>query len=229
MSKQKILVIAAHPDDEVLGCGASIAKHSENGDEVHVMIMSEGISSRYKEENNETREAIIELAKCAEKANEVLGVKSLKLNTFPDNRMDGVDLLDVIHSIEDKIKEIKPNIIYTHHYGDVNVDHQTIYNAVITAARPLPGQCVKTILTFEVPSSTEWRPAIEGKCFKPNWFVNIDNFLDKKIQALKHYKSEMREWPHPRSYESVKHMASFRGSHIGCRVAEAFEVVRTII
>jgi N-acetylglucosamine malate deacetylase 1 len=222
-----ILVVVAHPDDEVLGCGASIAKWTLLGNTVHILIMAEGLTSRslVRDRNAKSKELSL-LSKLAHQAGAVLGATSVKLLGFPDNRMDSLDLLDIIKAIEKEVDCIKPNIVVTHHYGDLNVDHQITHNAVITACRPQPGQSVRRILTFEIPSSTEWQTKGVGFAFQPNWFEDVSNTIDLKIKALNIYKSEMRDWPHARSIESVKYLSRWRGSSIGCEAAEAMFLIR---
>jgi N-acetylglucosamine malate deacetylase 1 len=224
-----ILVIAAHPDDEVLGCGASIAKWSEAGQEVHVVIMAEGITSRDSAQNSESiNKGLSSLEESAHKAADVLGVTSVKLLGFPDNRMDSLDRLDVVKAVEVEIKRLRPDTVVTHHCGDVNIDHRIIHEAVVTACRPQPGESVRRLLIFEVPSSTEWQPPGSNTAFEPNWFEDVSETIDRKIEALKFYQSEMREWPHPRSLENVNHLARWRGASIGCHAAEAFILMREI-
>ena len=158
-----------------------------------------------------------------------MGVSEVKLQSFPDNRMDSVDLLDVVKQIEIVVDEYKPDIVYTHHAGDVNIDHKITHEAVVTACRPLPGQTVKTLLFFETVSSTEWQMPGGDKAFMPNWFVDISEEFEKKIEALKCYESEMREYPHSRSYEAVRMLANYRGFCVGKEFVEAFEVGRNIM
>ena len=228
MSK-RILVIAAHPDDEVLGCGASIAKWSKNSDEVHVLIISEGATSRDKERDIEFRKhELSQLSRSAHRAAQILGVKSIRLLDFPDNRMDSIDLLDVVKPIEDYIEKLKPEVLVTHHFGDLNIDHRIIHQAAITACRPQPGQTVKCILSFEVPSATEWQSPIVSQAFVPNYFEDISETLEVKIKAFKTYDSEIRKWPHARSIKAVENLAHWRGSSVGCEAAEAFMLVRQL-
>jgi len=225
----QILIIAAHPDDEVLGCGGTIAKHLQNGDEVHVLILAEGVTSRDEVRERESRAGeLSQLAQAAQEAGRILGVKSVELYDFPDNRMDSVDLLDVVKVVERAIDKYKPDMVYTHHAGDVNIDHRIVHQAVVTACRPLPGQCVKTLLFFEVPSSTEWQIPGSAPAFLPNYFVDISDCLDKKFQALKAYESEIRSWPHPRSLTAVEHLARWRGSMVGVEAAEGFVLGRKL-
>jgi len=225
-----ILVVAAHPDDEVLGCGGTIAKHSQKGDSVHVIILAEGVTSRDTQRNPEERKSELSaLAKMAHQASEILGVTSLSLHNFPDNRMDSCDLLDVIKVIEKAINKHHPEIIYTHHPGDVNIDHRRIHEAVVTACRPLPSSKIKTLLFFEVASSTEWQTPNSAPAFTPNWFVDISETLTIKLKALETYQSEMRRWPHPRSLTALEYLAKWRGSTIGVEAAEAFVLGRNLI
>ncbi|GKV64852.1 MULTISPECIES: PIG-L deacetylase family protein [unclassified Sporosarcina] len=225
-----ILVIAAHPDDEVLGCGGTMAKHSLEGDRVYTAILAEGLTSRNKKRDREhySNEFSI-LHKAAQKANDILGVLKLELLDFPDNRMDSVDRLDIIKVIEELINKVKPDIIYTHHIGDVNIDHRRIHEAVMTAVRPIPGNhCVEELLFFETASSTEWITAGTAPAFTPNWYVNIEKTLSLKLKALEAYETEMRNWPHARSIIALDHLAKWRGANIGVEAAEAFMLGRKI-
>lgn len=227
--KKTILVIAAHPDDEVLGCGGTIAAHSQAGDKVHVVIMAEGMTSRLPKRNRSTfAKELKSLGQAARSANKILGAASVTLLDFPDNRMDSMDRLDITKAIEDLVNQHQPSMIYTHHVGDVNIDHRCIHDAVITACRPLPGQCVETILFWETSSSTEYQPPHSAAPFLPNWWNNISATLDLKIKALRAYHVEMRPWPHARSLEAVEHLAKWRGASIGVPAAEAFMLGRQI-
>jgi len=225
----KYLVIAAHPDDEVLGCGGSIAKWVKNGHEVHVLIMAEGATSRDKHRDRASRkETLSILAQSAKRAAEILGVGTIELLDYPDNRMDSVDLLDVVKSVEERIEKLQPAMVATHHAGDLNIDHKITHQAVITACRPLLGQAVKRILSFEVPSATEWQSPDAGRPFVPNWFEDITDTLHRKMKALEAYQAEMRSWPHARSLKAVEHLASWRGASVGCEAAETFMLIKKI-
>jgi len=232
-SKEKIarttLVIAAHPDDEVLGCGASIAKWSAAGEHVHIIIMAEGLTSRQAiREVEGNSEELSQLALSATQAGEILGASSVKLFGFPDNRMDSLDLLDVIKEIEKVIDKLKPVTVVTHHAGDLNIDHRVVHKAVVTACRPQQENSAHRILTFETPSSSEWQPPGSNVNFQPNWFENVSNTLNRKLDALTCYQSEMRKWPHPRTLKGVEHLAKWRGATVGCDAAEAFMLLREI-
>jgi len=227
---KKILVIASHPDDEVLGAGGSIISEVEKGAEVHVLILAEGVTARENKRNRQDRiKDISMLGQAAENAHVILGSSSLKLLDLPDNRMDSIELLDVIKLVEKEIKNIQPEIVYTHHRNDLNIDHQITHRATITACRPEPNQTVKKILCFEVPSSTEWQTPGGETSFIPNCFYDISSVLEKKLKALEAYESEMRSWPHSRSINAVRNLARWRGASMGCEAAEAFMMIREII
>jgi N-acetylglucosamine malate deacetylase 1 len=225
-----VLVIAAHPDDEVLGCGGTISKHAQQGDSVHILILAEGATSRDEQRDRTNRESELSaLAIAAKQASEILGAASVSLKDFPDNRMDGCELIDIVKVIESVIARIDPQIIYTHHNGDVNIDHRCIHEAVIVACRPKPNFSVKTLVFFEVPSSTEWQTPGSAPSFNPNWFIDISDTLNLKLKALHAYSSEMCLYPHPRSIESVEYLARWRGSTVGVNAAEAFVLGRNLI
>jgi len=197
---KRVLVVAAHPDDEVLGCGGSIARHVDAGDHVQVLIVAEGATSRQQQrDRGKVVTELSDLAFAAQKAGEILGATGVELLDLPDNRLDSIDRLDLVKLIEVKIEHYQPQIVYTHHAGDVNIDHRCLHESVVTACRPTPGHCVKRLLSFEVASSTEWQPAGSALPFQPNWFVDISAQWVRKRLALEAYASEMRPWPHARS------------------------------
>jgi N-acetylglucosamine malate deacetylase 1 len=225
-----VLVAAAHPDDEILGCGGTIAYHAEKGDDVHVLILAEGLTSRDGgRDASAQKEKLQELSEIALKANTHLGARTVKTLGLPDNRMDGMELLDIVKVVEAEIGAWNPEIVYTHHPGDVNVDHNLTARAVLTAARPQPGCCVRSIYFFEVLSSTDYQAPGVSSPFLPNRFVDVSAFLDRKLAALAFYAGEMRAWPHSRSPETVEHLARLRGSSVGMRAAEAFQVARILV
>ena len=222
----KVLVIAAHPDDEALGCGGTLAKHVAAGDEVNALFMSDGVTSRNKITHLE--EGMSRRQDAAYRAAGVLGIRNLNFGDFPDNQMDTIPILDAARLVEGALTEFNPTMIYTHHAGDLNVDHRLTHAAVMTACRPQPGCKVQTILTFEVPSSTEWNTPPGGVPFAPNWFVDISRTLSMKLAALNEYSEEMRSWPHPRSLDAINHLARWRGATVGFEAAEAFVLSRHI-
>lgn len=228
MSKM-VLVFAAHPDDEVLGCGGTIAKHAKSGDVVHVVIMAEGLTSRDQSRDcNKASKKLETLAEAARRANKILGVGTLELHDLPDNRMDSLDRLDVVKIVEAAVAKHRPEIVYTHHNGDVNIDHRITHEAVITACRPQPGHPTRTLLFFEVPSSTEWQPPGSAPVFAPSWFSDISKTLPLKLKALEAYSSEMRAWPHARSIKALEHLARWRGASTRVEAAEAFMLGRNL-
>ena len=223
------LVVAAHPDDEILGCGATVAKMCAEGWEVHHLILAEGITSRANARGEVADTSALQaLRSCAINAAKVLGVSNVSFGGFADNRMDGVDLLDVVKVIEERIRAVRPCRILAHHYGDVNVDHRVAHEAVAAATRPLPDTDVKQVLYFEIPSSTEWRTSGSALQFVPNLFVDIEGYLPRKLEALEAYESEMRSFPHPRSIAAIEHLAAWRGASAGLNAAEAFHIGRWI-
>ena len=229
LGKSSILVIAAHPDDEVLGCGGTIARHADAGDQVHVLIVAEGATSRQKQRNrNQAIDELSALAHAAQKAGAILGAKGVELLDLPDNRLDSLDRLDLIKQIEERIARHQPQVVYVHHAGDVNIDHRRLHEAVVTACRPTPGQPVRRLLSFEVASSTEWQPPGSAPAFQPNWFIDITSQWLRKREALEAYASEMRPWPHARSIQAVEHLARWRGAQVGVEAAEAFCLLRQL-
>ena len=222
-SNSTVVVFAAHPDDDILGCGGTIAKLTQEGSKVHIVFLADGESSRG--DITDINSLIQQRKQNAKKALKILGCDSIEFLGFPDNRLDSLDLLDVVKKIEGFIDAYKPYTIFTHYAHDLNIDHQITHNAVVTACRPQPGHCVKELLFFEVPSSTEWNLS---KAFMPNYFVDISSTLSLKIDALNAYKNEMKSFPHPRSIKAIESLSYYRGASSGCGAAEAFIIGRKI-
>ncbi|MCR6672047.1 PIG-L deacetylase family protein [Devosia ginsengisoli] len=219
---QNVLVIAAHPDDEVLGCGGTIAKYVRTGAVVNVAFLADGVYSRAQVDDAE----LIRRQQAARTALRILGANAPSFGAFPDNRMDSVPLLDIIKSVEQRIDEYQPDLVLTHHAGDVNVDHRLIHEAITAACRPQAGHPVKSLRFFEVASSTEWQIPGSAPTFAPTWFEDISATFEAKMAALDAYAMEMRAWPHPRSMEGVAALARWRGATIGVDAAEAFVLGR---
>lgn len=219
----KVLIIAAHPDDEILGVGGTILKHVKAGDQVSILLLGDGVTSR-----GDNAVGIKERANQAEQAAKILGAREVILENLPDNKFDSVPLLEITKIVERAIFKIKPNIIYTHFGEDLNIDHRLTFEAVITACRPQPKFFVKKILAFEVLSSTEWQVKKNNKLFCPNKYHNIEEFIDKKIKAMAVYHDELKVYPHPRSKEGIRILAQYRGLEVGYNYAEAFEIVRQL-
>jgi LmbE family N-acetylglucosaminyl deacetylase len=225
-----IAVIAAHPDDEVLGCGGTMARLADEGCEVHVLLMADGETSRASAaEPAAGGERLSARNAAAENARAILRYASVQALGLPDNRMDRLELLDVVRPVETFLQRYRPRTVFTHHAGDVNIDHRVVHDAVIAACRPQPGYPVTELLFFEVPSSTEWRPPASGEMFCPNWFVDISATMGRKLEALQAYQSEMRAFPHPRSARAVEALALWRGASVGAPAAEAFVLGRKIV
>ena len=232
MSNDVIAVIAAHPDDEVLGFGGAIARHAEEGEPVHVLILATGIGARAagaagaEDGEDGNGDAIEELRARGRDAATILGVSDIGFADFPDNRMDSVPLLDVVKRVESFLDECRATIVYGHHSGDLNIDHQIAARAVLTACRPLPGARVRRLLAGEVLSSSEYAGPADR--FQPTTYVDISATLSRKCDALRCYEGEIRDWPHPRSVEAVEALARLRGSECGREAAEAFALLREI-
>jgi LmbE family N-acetylglucosaminyl deacetylase len=223
-----VLVVAAHPDDEILGCGGTITRLVREGHEVRIAILAEGMSSRYPQRDDADRRQIQLLHARTQEAADKVGAKELVLCKLPDNRLDTIPLLDVVKIVEDLVARFRPHTIYTHHPGDLNVDHGVVYRAVLTATRPMSGQCVRDVYAFEVPSSTEWAFQSIEPVFRPNVFVDIADSLETKIAALACYETETRKFPHPRSPEALRAIATRWGSVVGLQAVEAFELIRSV-
>ena len=218
---KKILIVAAHPDDEVLGCFGTVARLIKEGYEAYTLILGEGKTSRGDIDKNELKTLKDEI----KKANQIIGIKKVFTQNFPDNRFDSVDLLDIVKVIEKVKNEIKPDIIFTHYEKDLNIDHQITYKAVITATRPMKGESVKEIYSFEILSSTEWNYPLS---FSPDTYFDISKTIDLKLKAMKEYKSELCSFPHPRSLEGIKINGKYWGMRVGTEMVEAFKCIRTI-
>ncbi len=228
----RILVVVAHPDDELLGLGATLNKLStDEAKVIRVVILGEGITSRSTDRNVEKWKLELEKHRaCIEKAKDKIGYNELAIYDFPDNRFDSVDLLDIVKVVEKEKQLFKPDTIFTHHGGDVNVDHQRTFEAVITATRPMEDEGVKSIITFETPSGTEWRASTDPRHFIPNLFISVSKEnVQSKIEGMENYEFEKRPYPHPRSPEALEVQAKRWGVVVGKEYAEAFAVVRVVL
>ncbi|HUP32681.1 MAG TPA: PIG-L deacetylase family protein [Gaiellaceae bacterium] len=217
-----VLAVVAHPDDEILGCGGTLALHAERGDSVTVLILGEGMRSR----DEYAAESVDELHAAARAAASELGIDDVRLEQLPDNAFDSVPLLDVVKLVESTGRSVEPAVVYTHHPGDLNVDHGITTQAVLTAFRPLPGTPARTLLAFETLSSSEWNYAPGAPRFRPQWYVDIGGVLERKIRALEAYRTEIRDYPHPRSSRGLEIASRRVGMDVGLEHAEAFEVLR---
>ena len=225
------MIVVAHPDDELLGLGATMNKLIiEKGIKTHVVILGEGITSRSDIRNPEKWKEELDIHRNnIKQAQKAIGYHGVSIYDFPDNRFDSVALLDIIKVVEKEKLAFKPEIIFTHHGGDLNVDHQRTFDAVMTACRPMAGEDVHTIITFETPSGTEWRASSDPRHFIPNFFISVEEKnIDAKIKGMESYEFEKREFPHPRSPEALKIQAQRWGVVIGKNYAEAFQIIRSI-
>jgi LmbE family N-acetylglucosaminyl deacetylase len=231
LRNKKIMIVAAHPDDELLGLGASMNRLiNEFNVKTHVVILGEGLTSRsdIRDLDKWHRQLKIHRDNIYE-AQKAIGYHSISFYDFPDNRFDTVALLDIIKVIEKEKNKFKPDVIFSHHGGDVNIDHQKTFEAVITACRPMKNESVRSIITFETPSGTEWRASTDPRHFIANFFIEVKKEnVAAKISGMESYEFEKRKFPHPRSPKSLKLQAQRWGISIGCDYAEAFTIVRLI-
>ncbi|GHA30263.1 PIG-L domain-containing protein [Salinimicrobium marinum] len=231
LRNKKILIVVAHPDDELLGLGATMYQlNNDYSCITRVVILGEGITSRAEVRDPEKWEKELKIHReNIKNAQEAIGYGSVGIYDFPDNRFDTVSLLDIIKVIEKEKQDFDPEVIFTHHGGDVNVDHQRTFEAVVTATRPMKDERVKTVITFETPSGTEWRAATDPRHFVPNMYVSVsEEAIEAKIRGMESYEFEKRQYPHPRSPEALKIQAQRWGIAVGKDFAEAFTVVRSI-
>lgn len=223
-----ILVLAAHPDDEVLGCGGTVARLVNEGAEAYAVILGEGITSRSGISAATAKKELTALHKKTRESARIIGITETCCHNLPDNRFDTVALLDIVKIIENEIDRVRPDIIFTHHGGDLNIDHAQVFRAVLTATRPMRGTPVREIFSFSIPSSTDWAFCHFSPHWKPDTFFDISETLETKIRALEAYDSEMRGSPHPRSYDNVRNTAYECGAVTGTQAAEAFELIRAL-
>jgi LmbE family N-acetylglucosaminyl deacetylase len=231
-SKENILVISAHPDDEVLGVGGTIAKKAMDGHNIFVVILATGIASRYSNPNKQKDKIEVEinnLRKEAEKSASILKIKKIHFLDFPDNRLDTIPKMDITFELKEIIENVKPQIVYTHHFGDYNWDHRIAFDVSLMACRPNVGDVFpKQIYSYEVLSSTDRSFQNNLNVFAPNVFEDIKDTIELKKKALQCYKTELRKYPHPRSPEALEYLARKRGNEVGLEFAEAFQLIRKI-
>lgn len=230
-TNKRIMVVAAHPDDELLGLGATMHKLiKEQGVQTRVVILGEGITSRSDTRDTELWKKALEKHHCdVQTARQLIGYHSVQTYNFSDNRFDSHALLDIVKVVEHEKEQFHPDFIFTHHGGDLNIDHQMTFQSVMTATRPMEDEQVKAVFTFETPSASEWQATCDPRHFMPNLYIEISEAdLQAKCSAMAAYEFEKRVFPHPRSTEALKTLAQFRGYTIGKHLAEAFQMVRMI-
>lgn len=230
MSMNRVMIVVAHPDDEVLGCGATLRRLIVEGKSVRVVVLGEGSSCRYPRHminSEEVQQEIAQRRSYAEQSFAVLGVSDVVYGELPCGRFDTEPVIDIGQQIEQQIVDFQPDTLITHCGHDANSDHRITFNAAIAATRPIPGSCVKTLLSFETPSSTEWRFV---EVFRPSLFVDVADYIDSKIKAFDCYMpTEGKPFPFPRSAEGLMTLARYRGMQSGIACAEAFEVIRSVV
>lgn len=220
-----VLILAAHPDDEVLGAGATMARLAREGHLVSVAILGQGAASRHAPGSPQAVAEVEDLQARSHEAARILGAVEVRHFGLPDNRFDALDLLEVVKIVEEVGRKVRPDVVYAQHGGDLNVDHAVTFRAALTAFRPLPGTRVRELFAFEVASSTEWAFGQFAPAFRPDTFVDVSATLDLKLAALAAYDAEVRPFPHPRSAEGVRAQAQARGAAVGFAAAEAFATV----
>ena len=224
---KRVLVIAAHPDDEVLGAGGTIARLTSQGVECHLLIVTDGSSSQYR--NSDHLHEIIEAKKIETKGcADLLGFKTIHYGELPDMKLDKTPHIVINHVIEKVIDQIQPDTVFTHFWGDVNRDHQEVYKSTLVAVRPVMGQVVKELYCYRVPSSTEWTPNKADTMYMPNYFVDIEKYAEQKYKAFACYSTELREYPHPRSIQYLSETDKAAGLRVGLMAAEEFVLLRKI-
>lgn len=218
----KVLVVAPHPDDEVLGCGGTIVKHVRGGAEVYLCIVTKAYPPEWSEDEiKESREEVL-------KVNGILGIKKTYFLDLPTVKLDSIPQKELNDVIIQVVNEVQPEIVYTPHRGDVNRDHQLVFDAAMVATRPKPGSAISKVFSYETLSETEWAAPFLQNAFTPNVYVDISETLEVKLKAMSAYKAELKEYPHPRSLEAISALAKIRGSNVGVKAAEAFILIREI-
>lgn len=225
---KKILVVVAHPDDEVLGMGGTIAKLSKAGNEVYVLIVTDGSSSQYRD-SDELSKIIEDKKKETLACAKILGVKEVMYGEQPDMKLDATPHININQVIEKAVSHVQPEAVYTHFWGDVNMDHQQVYKSTLVAVRPVMGQVVKELYCYRVPSSTEWTPCKADTMFMPNVFVDIKEVANQKYEAFAEYSTELRDYPHPRSVQHLKELDIARGLEVGQGPTETFVLLRKLV
>lgn len=227
--KTRILVIAAHPDDEILGCGGTMARLSREGHEVNILILGEGITSRHASREDASTNSLALLCEKSQLAGKLCGAAEIVNENFPDNRFDTVPLLEIVKKMESALDQFRPTVVFTQHGGDLNIDHAVTFRAAMTATRPMKDSTVRALFAYQVASSTEWAFQQFTPSFHPNVFVDISQTLETKLAAMNIYESEVREYPHPRSLDALRAQARAFGVQVGLDAAEAFCLIRNIL
>lgn len=225
---KKVLVIVAHPDDEVLGMGGTIAKLVKEGATVDILIVTDGSSSQYRDSDH-LAEIIEAKKKETHNCANVLGVRDIYYGELPDMKLDSTPHVRINQVVEEVIDKVQPDTVFTHFWGDVNMDHQNVYKSTLVAVRPVLGQIVRELYCYRVPSSTEWTPSKVDTMFMPNVFVDITDVAEKKYEAFSKYSTELRDYPHPRSVQYLRETDKAAGIQVGLLAAEEFVLLRKLV
>lgn len=219
-----VLVIAPHPDDEVLGCGATIKKYTDSGAEVVLCIVTDAYTPDWTQEFIEKRKQEIN------NSTAVLGIKEVIFLNLPTVKLDTIGQKELNDKISEAVKKVNPEIVFIPFFGDINKDHKLVSESALVALRPKPDSSFKKVFYYEVLSETEWAkpPQKLEDVFLPNYYEDISDYLEDKLKAMQCYKSELKEYPHPRSLEGIKILANKRGMECGVKSAEAFMLIREI-
>jgi N-acetylglucosamine malate deacetylase 1 len=217
-----ILVIAPHPDDEILGCGGTIKRFSSKGDKIYILIATRGKPEMYSEER------IIKVREEAIQAHKILGVTETRFLNFPAPDLDLISLAEISEAISSVITEFEIDTLFLPHRGDIHNDHKAVFDAGLVASRPVNNYMVTRVYSYETLSETEWAAPFCSETFIPTYFINISDFFSYKLEAMQCYKSQLREFPNPRSVKSIEALANLRGGTIGVYYAEAFFAIRVI-
>lgn len=218
-----VAVIAAHPDDELLGVGGTVLRHVAAGHQVFALVIADGATSRY------SPTAVASLQEQCRDAARILGFAEIDFLDMPDQRLDTLPKLEIVQAIEEFLDVKRPNVVYAHHWGDVNADHRIVSEAVVTACRPVGESFPSSLSCFETPSATEWGLPDPASQFVPTRFVDVTSTIERKLEAMARYISEVRPPPHPRSLEALRSRAAYWGQFAGCAYAEPFVVARDIL
>ncbi len=219
----RVAVIAPHPDDEILGCGGTIARHVERGDDVHVVVVSRGVPEIFPPEEIEATRRELRAA------HDVLGVDAARFLDFPAPKLDLVPRHALADALATVLGDLRSDVLYVPHWGDLHGDHQAVFDACLVAARPIGDHPVRRLLCYETLSETEWAGPRASEVFTPSVFIDVSSVLDRKLKAMACYRSQLKSPPHPRSLEGIEALARVRGSTVGCAAAEAFFLVREIL
>jgi N-acetylglucosamine malate deacetylase 1 len=216
----RVLVISAHPDDETIGAGGTLARHVAYGDDVYWCVVTQAYPPQWSEA------VIAEAARQVNEVQHVLGFRQVFRLGFPTVKLNTVPYIDLSSALQRVIDDVRPEVVYTLSADDINLDHRIVYNSTLVAARPLPGSSIKRLLCYEIAPTARFGLPAGSHGFVANVFVDIADYLDRKLEAMACYKTELHEFPHPRSLQGLRLLAEERGLSVGLRAAECFQLIR---